>query len=120
MIAQFLLYFDAFWAVLDVFGGGARGSALGAVLLLATIGASVYGAYGIANELKIGYQVAIVASFLPFVVRVIILLTVGASPFSNLGFIFVPGGIINAIFVYALIGLLLHSQSREYQKVWFN
>jgi hypothetical protein len=120
VIAQFLLYFDAFWAVLDVLGGGARGSSLGAVLLLATIGASVYGAYGIANELKVGYQVAIVASFLPFIVRIVILMLNGMSPFANLGYIFVPGGIINAIFVYALIGLLLHSQSREYQKIWFN
>ncbi len=44
----------------------------------------------------------------------------GLSPFANLGYVFVPGGIINAIFVYALIGLLLHSQSRDYQKIWFS
>ena len=62
----------------------------------------------------------IVASFLPFIVRIVILMLNGMSPFANLGYIFVPGGIINAIFVYALIGLLLHSQSREYQKIWFN
>lgn len=120
MISQWLLYFNAFWAVLAVLTGGVLGSALGAVLLIASLGANVYGAYGIANELKRGYQVAVVAAFLPFIVRIIVVLQVGASFTSNLGFILVPGDIINAIFVYALIGLLLHPQSREHQRIWFS
>lgn len=120
VISQWLLYFNAFWAVLAVLTGGILGSALGAVLLIASLGANVYGAYGIANELKRGYQVAVVAAFLPFIVRIIVVLQVGASFTSNLGFILVPGDIINAIFVYALIGLLLHPQSREHQRIWFS
>jgi len=39
---------------------------------------------------------------------------------GNLGFILLPGGLINAIFVYALIALLLHTQSREHQRIWFS
>ena len=120
VISQWLLYFNAFWAVLAVFTGGVLGSGLGAVLLLASLGANVYGAYGIANELKRGYQVAVVASLLPFIVRIIIVVQVGASFSSNLGFILVPGDIINAIFVYALVALLLHPQSREHQRIWFS
>jgi hypothetical protein len=52
-------------------------------------------------------------------VRLIVALQAGAV-MSNLGFIFIPGGIINAIFVYALIGLLLHTQSREHVRIWFS
>ncbi|HMR95555.1 MAG TPA: hypothetical protein P5193_06450 [Microthrixaceae bacterium] len=120
VISQWLLYFNAFWALLAVFTGGVMGSAIGAVLLLASLGANVYGAYGIANELKLGYQVAVVAAFLPFVLRLVIVFISGASLMRNIGFVLVPGDIINAIFVYALVALLLHPQSREHQKIWFS
>jgi hypothetical protein len=119
VISQFLLYFDAFWALLAVLSGGILGSLLGAVLLLGSLAAYVYGAYGIANELKTGYQVAVLASFLPFIIRVIAVLQAGVGFLDHLGFILLPGGVINAIFVYALVALLLHQQSREYQRVWF-
>lgn len=120
VISQWLLYFNAFWALFAVLTGGVRGSTIGAVLLLATLGANVYGAYGIANELKRGYQVAVVAAFLPILVRLVIVVTSHASIVRNLRFILVPGDIINAIFVYALIALLLHQQSREHQRIWFH
>ena len=119
MISQWLLYFDAFWALLAVLTGGILGSLLGAVLLIGSLAAYVYGAYGIANEMKLGYQVALVAAFLPFIIRIIAVIQAGVPFSSNIGFILVPGGIINAIFVYALVALLLHQQSREYQRVWF-
>ena len=64
-VAQFLLYFDAFWALLGIFTLVAGSGVLG-VLALA---AYVYGAYGIANEQKRGYQVAVFAAFLPFLLR---------------------------------------------------
>lgn len=120
VIAQLLLYFNAFWDVLAILTGGIQGSLIGGGLLIASLGANVYGAYGIANEKKLGYQVAIAASFLPFVVRLIIVVQVGLPITENLGYILVPGGIINAIFVYALIALLLHQQSREHQRIWFS
>ncbi|MBS1837711.1 MAG: hypothetical protein JST64_08435 [Actinobacteria bacterium] len=120
VISQWLLYFNAFWALFAVLTGGVKSSAIGAALLVATLGANVYGAYGIANELKRGYQVAVVASFLPIAVRLVIVVITGASIARNLVFILVPGDIINAIFVYALIALLLHQQSREHQRIWFH
>jgi hypothetical protein len=119
VISQFLLYFNAFFLALSLLTGGLLGSVLGAALLLGSLAANVYGAYGIANEQKRGYQVAVFASFLPILVRLIVALQAGAVT-SNLGFIFIPGGIINAIFVYALIALLLHMQSREHVRIWFS
>lgn len=124
VIAQFLLYVNAFWLALAALGSlrglgsGGMLALLYRVLLFASLGANVYGAYGIANEQKRGYQVAVVAAFLPIAVPAVILLLDG-SLFGNLGAVLLPGGIINALFVYALIALLLHTQSREHQKVWF-
>lgn len=120
VISQWLLYFNAFWALFAVLTGGVMGSAIGAALLLGTLGANVFGAYGIANELKRGYQVAVVAAFLPIAVRLVIVVISGTSIVRNLGFILVPGDVISAIFVYALIALLLHQQSREHQRIWFH
>lgn len=120
VVSQWLLYFNAFWALFAVLTGGVMGSAIGAALLLGTLGANVFGAYGIANELKRGYQVAVVAAFLPIAVRLVIVVISGASIVRNLRFILVPGDIISAIFVYALIALLLHQQSREHQRIWFH
>lgn len=107
-IAQFLLYFDAFWALLSVLGP------VGPLGLIA-VGAYVYGAYGIANELKRGYQVAVVASFIPLAIR-LVLFAVGRE---SLGYVIFSGSVLNVIFEYALIALLLHPMSREHQKVWF-
>jgi hypothetical protein len=68
--------------------------------------------------MKRGYQVAIFASFLPILGRVIAALLSGGI-LHRLGFIFLGGNIINALFEYALIALLLHPQSKEHQKIWF-
>ncbi len=123
MISQFLLYFDAFWILLGMLMYGVGGG-LGGVLAIAALAAYVYGAYGIANELKTGYKVAVVASFLPLARR--ILLVVFNSTWvefnygSTISFVLIGGNIINAIFEYALIALLLHQQSREHQRIWFS
>lgn len=124
-IAQMLLYLDAFWLVLAVlFGSQATeigsGGLIGSVLGLAGIAAYIYGAYGIANSEKRGYQVAILASFLPLIRRVVLVVLAGASIFGNLGFIFLAGNILNVMFEYALIGLLLHPMSRNHEKAYFS
>jgi hypothetical protein len=127
-IAQILLYIDAAFLALDVFIGDAElevlsgtNSFLGAPLGLLGVAAYVYGAYGIANEQKRGYQVAVAAAFLPLLRRVLIVLTTsGASLSNNLDYIFLAGNVLNVIFEYALIGLLLHPMSRNHQKIWFS
>jgi hypothetical protein len=113
VISQFLLYFNAFWGILGALGGG-----LG-LLGIVYVAVNVFGAYGIANEMKRGYQVALVASFLPIALPAVVLALSG-DLFGRIGEVLLPGGVINAIFVYALIALLLHPQSREHQKVWFS
>lgn len=123
VISQFLLYFNAFWLVLAIVGAGLSSSVsvdwLGRLLLFGSLAVNVYGAYGIANELKRGYQVAVFAALTPILANALIALMAG-NLLGNLGFVLVPGGIINALFVYALIGLLLHPQSRDHQRVWFS
>ena len=124
-IAQMLLYLDAFWLVIAVLFGGREsaigsGGFIGGLLGLAGIAAYIYGASGIANSEKRGYQVAILASFLPLIRRVVLVVLAGASIFGNLGFIFLAGNVLNVMFEYALIGLLLHPMSRNHEKAYFS
>jgi hypothetical protein len=93
-IAVFLLYFTAVFSV--IFGG------LSVFSLLVAAG-SAAGGYGIANEQKWGYGLGIGMAFLPFA-----FLLMGA-----------PLNIINLMFDVALVALLLHPQSRDYQRIWF-
>jgi len=116
-IAQFLLYFNAFWAALAMLKVGSNGAIVTAIVGV-TLAANLYGGWGIANEMKRGYQVAIFASFLPIIGRVVAALLTGGI-LSRVGFIFLGGNIINALFEYALIALLLHPQSKDHQKIWF-
>jgi len=113
-IAQFLLYFNAFFALLALL----RFRQFGAVVTLIvglTLAANLYGGWGIANEMKRGYQVALVASFLPLAGRLLEMILFGRS----LSYVLLAGNIINVLFEYALIGLLLHPMSKEHQKIWF-
>ena len=102
-IAVFLLYADAAFSVLGMLLGGG----LSPFLLLAAAG-SVAAGYGTANEKKWGYALAVAMSFFPITVR--LLLFGGAGLLAN------P---LNLMFEIALIALLLHPQSRDYQRIWF-
>jgi hypothetical protein len=68
------------------------------------------GAYGIANEKKWGYSLAVVASILQ------VLLLFAYFGFSTLTEL---PALIDLIFFGALVGLLLHPMSRDYQRIWF-
>jgi hypothetical protein len=68
------------------------------------------GAYGIANEQKWGYSVAVGAS----IFQVVLLFAVfRASTFTDLG------PLLSLIFFGAQVGLLIHPMSRDYQRIWF-
>lgn len=123
-IAQFLLYIDAFFAFLNlltVSSAGVERTLLSWVISLGAVGAYVYGAYGIANTKKLGYKVAVVASFVPLTGRLIDALLAG-SVTSNLTYVLGlrPSMILSTLFEYALIALLLHPMSREHQRIWFD
>ena len=98
-IAVFLLYFNA--AFTAIFGG------LFSVFGLLIIAGSAAAGFGIANEQKWGYGVGVAMAFLPFALRLL-------SGSSFLGY-----SIINLMFEIALVALLLHPQSRDYQRIWF-
>ncbi len=101
-IAVFLFYINAAFAVLFALIG--RG--VGPLTLVTVVGGLAAG-NGIANENKWGYNIGLVVAFLPLVYR----FAVTGSPLSS--------DVISLMFEIALIALLLHPQSREYQKIWF-
>jgi len=84
---------------------------LGGLALLTLIGFVLAGgAYGIANEKKWGYSLAVGTSILQILV---LFRYLGMATLTDLG------GLIDLIFFGALVGLLLHPMSRDYQRIWF-
>ena len=102
-IAVFLLYIQAAFGVLFSLIGGGFGP-LGLLIVAGEVG----GGYGIANEKRWGYGLAIAMAFLPFILALVFL----HNPLAG-------QGIVTLMFEIALVALLLHPQSREYQRIWF-
>ena len=98
-IATVLLYINAFFAFLGFY--------LPSMLFALALAA---GGYGIANEKRWGYGLAVAAAVLQVV---ILLLFARGEAFE------VPG-ILTLIFDGALVALLLHPMSRDYQRIWFS
>lgn len=101
-VAVFLLYIEAVFTAL--FGG--IGSAIG----IAIVAGGAAAGFGIANEKRWGYNLGLVMAFLPFALRILL-----NGPGGVLG-----NDIINTMFEVALVALLLHPQSRDYQRIWFH
>jgi hypothetical protein len=101
-IAVFLLYIDAVFGVLTF-------SPMGIVVAAAAAGAG----WGIANELRWGYWLGIGVSFLALYPYIRAILAVGP------GVILGTGAMLGFLIAVAHFALLLHPQSRNYQKVWF-
>jgi hypothetical protein len=102
-IAVFLLYFRAFFSLLvGLFGGAPLGILIGA--------GQAGAAFGIANEKRWGYSLGLAASFAPAALRVL-----SSGPGALL-----RENPITLLFEVALIALLLHPQSRDYQRIWFS
>lgn len=97
-IATMIMYINA---AFDLIGGVAFVLfPIGAILTLGSIAAGI----GIANEKKVGYWLGVVIAALPLVL--IITGRFGAT-------------LISLLFEVALVALLVHPQSRSYQKTWF-
>jgi hypothetical protein len=97
-IATVLLYINAFFAILSFYPPSML---FGAALAAA--------GFGIANEKRWGYGLAVAAA----VLQVVILLL-----FAR-GQVFEFPGILTLIFDVALVALLVHPESRQYQRIWF-
>lgn len=101
-IAVFLLYINAVFTAL--LGG------LASIIGIALVAGGAAGGFGIANEKRWGYRLGLAMAFLPFILRI------AFNGVENM----LGGSIINLMFEIALVALLLHPQSRDYQKIWFS
>ena len=95
-IATFLLYFDAVFTLL--FSGFNP-------IALALVAGSVAGGFGIANEHRWGYLVALVVATIGLLFFVVLPLV------GHLGLIFSPVVLLNAVFPVALFALLVHPRA---------
>jgi hypothetical protein len=99
VLGTLLLYINAVFGLLSIFN----------VFGLLMVVALAVGGYGIANEWKWAYGVAVAAA----IIQLLLLLAVfGFSVFEF-------PAIITLLFDGALVALLLHPESRSYQRIWF-
>jgi hypothetical protein len=97
MMATLLMYINSVFGLID---GQLLAIPIGTILVVGPVAAG----WGIANEKKWGYWLGLALALL------------------ELAFIllyFSIGALLNLIFYAALVGLLLHPQSRSYRKTWF-
>ncbi len=94
-------YLNAGLALLTLLVAGA-----GPSLVLLLLGVA---AYGIANDRRWAYWAAVVLSCLFLLGQVVYFFDGGGL-----------GGVLSLLFAGLLVALLLHPQSREYQRVWFH
>jgi hypothetical protein len=123
-IATWLLYLNGFFALIGFMDksdwtGIARNDKglLGSLVGLIVVASFIAGGYLMANDRRIGYRLALVAAFSPFVLRIWILWS-----YPVLGAIdkITGNDTIGFIFEAALCALLLHPQSREHQRLWYS
>jgi hypothetical protein len=111
-IGVFLLYANAFFGVLFILKVGLipllRYMPWGMVFVAAVVG-SVLGGRGIASGRKWGYSLGVTMALLPFGLRLLAGGVLGAASLD----------IVGLMFAVALVALLLHPQSRDYQRIWF-
>jgi hypothetical protein len=108
-IAVFLLYFRAVFGLLL----GSAAFAFGILVGLASVIGMAVGGFGIANEKKWGYNVAVAVAVLDLLPFMLLLVNRGPGALLSIGVM------ISLLFPVALVALLLHPQSRDYQRIWF-
>ena len=122
-IATWLLYLNGFFALIDFLGErgwigyarfdkGALGTLIGLVVVVAYVG----GGFLMANDRKLGYRLALAASFSPFALRFWILWDKPGISFFDM---LTGRQTLSFLFDVALCVLLLHPTSREHQRVWY-
>ena len=121
-IATWLLYIDGVFALLSYLDGTginlyfARTS-LGGLLSLIACASFALGGFLMANGKRLGWYIALIAAFSPFILRAYL-----AFDFSelniSLSWIIEGGSLVNFVFEAALVALLLHSMTRSYVQRW--
>jgi hypothetical protein len=126
-IATWLLYLNGLFLLVDLvdrsdyLGYFRDRYGFGFLIGLAAVAAHAGGGWLMANDRKLGWKIAVAASFLPFVLRFIAYTDIEShSPLSfGLYRKLTGGSTLNAIFEIALCALLLHPHSRQHQKIWY-
>ncbi len=103
-VAVFLLYINAVFSVLQPFYP---------LLTLSALAGAV-GAYGIANSRRWGYRLGVASSAVEVALLVVLPLLAIGPDLISLGFL------IKIVFPIALFCALLHPESREHQRLWFD
>ena len=75
------------------------------------VAASVAAGWGISNERKWGYKLGVAVAAFPLIVLLYVAIAYQVSPFDF--------PIISTMFNVAEFALLVHPQSREYERIWF-
>jgi uncharacterized membrane protein (UPF0136 family) len=132
-IATWLLYFDGFFALVSVLdqsghlGYFRHRYSFGFLLGLASVALYVLGGLLMANDRKIGYRFSVAAAISPVILRFLAVRSVAHDFSPNITITFTDyftgrvfgGSVVSSAFDIALIALLLHTQSREHQRIWY-
>jgi hypothetical protein len=102
VIAVYLLYLHAVFLMFELL----RLGIFPPLYLGMAIGGFIAG-YGIANDRKWAYALALIVAILPFGLR----FWYSGNPLG--------ANLLSVMFEIALVALLLHPQSRDYQSTWF-
>jgi uncharacterized membrane protein (DUF2068 family) len=105
-IAVYLLYINAVFTAL-------LGGIMSPIGIAFVVGQAAAG-FGIANDKRWGYWLGVAVATIGLIPFVIAIANDGIG--SALSFNF----LLSLIMPLALFGLLLHQQSREYQRIWFS
>lgn len=103
VIAVYLLYLNSAFLLFALLRAGVF-----PLIYLLLIAGGIGAGYGISNEKKLAYGLGIAMSILPF-----------AYSFYLNGNPFAGTDLLSLMFEIALVALLLHPQSRDYQRIWF-
>ena len=120
-IAMFLLYIDGAFAVIALLDySGEIGflrllGGLNLLFALCMVVTYIAGAYLMANGKRLGWILAVAASFSPFVARQLITLQ---TNYGDTSWVLTGGDTIGFLFDAALVALLLHSMTQQYVKRW--
>ena len=120
-IAMFLLYIDGAFAVVTLLdktgdiGFLRRLGGLNLLFALCMVVAYIGGAFLMANGKRLGWIIAVAASFSPFIARQLITLS---TNYEDTTWVLTGGDTIGFLFDAALVALLLHSMTQQYVKRW--
>jgi hypothetical protein len=106
-IGMFLLYLDAVFGILF---GSVFAFPLGTLVVVG----SALAALGIANEYRWGWQLGVAVSAFALVPFALFAVSEG------IGELFDPRIVLILLFPVAQFALLVHPQSRDYQRIWFS